>query len=60
MTNFLTISDASRTFGKSRTWIRQQIDKSTIPAYVQGKRIFFKKEDLEPLLLPKRITIHSK
>ena len=54
---YLNISQASREFGVSRTWIYQQIAKSDIDGYARGGRIVFKKEDLDRVLLPKKIEI---
>lgn len=54
---YLNISQASRVYGKSRTWIYKQIDKSPIPAHEQGERCVFLKADLDKILLPKKIEI---
>lgn len=55
--SYLNISQAAREFGVSRTWVYQQISKSDIDGYARGRRIVFRREDLDKILLPQKIEI---
>lgn len=55
----LIIPEAAQYLGVSEQWVRQMVCKKDIPYYKKGKRVYFKKSELDEWMCSERVATNA-
>lgn len=56
MKTVLTVAEAAMYMGMSENWLRHIICRNEIPYYKRGKRVYFKKAELDDWMCAERVA----